>query len=132
MLMFPFAVIAGTAGGHVAAAPGSFLRVVPLHTMAEPGVIFGIVAAIAGTLLIPSRRLIFVIFIPLIALVSFGISGILLDRVSLQMQPNGSAVGYAVALTLASLLGPNVIRNHNITLHSIGNCDRQNESRVEW
>lgn len=105
LLMLPFAAIAGAVGGHVAANPGAFLRVMLLHSMAEPGVVFGLIAAVAGALLIPSRRLIFVIFIPLIALIAFGISGLLLDRVYLQMQPNGSAIGYAVGLTLASLSG---------------------------
>ncbi len=105
LLMLPFALIAGTGGGHAAANPRSFLSVVPLHTMAEPGVVFGLFAALAGALLIPSRRLIFVIFIPLVALIAFGVSGLLLDRVYRQMQPNGSAIGYAVGLTLASLAG---------------------------
>ena len=105
LLALPFAVISGAAGGHVAADPGSFLRFVPMHLMVEPGLVFGITAGIAGTLLIPSRRLIFVVFIPMISFVAFGISRILLDRVSLEMQPNGSAIGYAVGLTLASLVG---------------------------
>ncbi len=105
LLMLPFAVIAGAGGGHVAANPGAFLGDVFLHPMAEPGFVFGLIAAVAGSLLIPSRRLIFVIFIPLIAFIAFGISGLLLDLVYRQMQPNGSAIGYAIGLTLASLAG---------------------------
>ena len=105
LLMLPFAVIAGAASGHVAIHPGSFLRVVPLHPMAEPGTVFGLTAAVAGTLLIPTRRLVFVIFIPFVSLSAFGISGLLLERVNLQMQPNGSVGGYAVGLSLASLAG---------------------------
>lgn len=107
--MLPFSFLAAFVGGKLNEDAGLLRMQPPISPMSHAGLAFGVVTAIAGLLVIPSRRSWLLPLIPVASLTGFGITGLLMDRANARLMAGGSVSMLVLELCLSGLAGMTMI-----------------------
>lgn len=105
LLMLPFSFVSALAGGAMNRDPGILLINPMIHPLAPSGLVFGVCAAVAGGLIISTRRIWITPLIPFVATAAFGITGHLMNLADMRLRAGGSAAVFVVELSCDSLVG---------------------------